>query len=211
MESSAALFETNGEVLVSYLDGPAKSGAEFARLFTEESGMRPIDVVERGALRGHLEQSDRIRAIVVVDDFVGTGGSASSGLQSLHDEISDIIRVRDVKVVFACVAAFADGWNAVRQRVRDLKFGVEVFCCDLLDDTHRLFGERSRTFPDSDEREKAKTIASRCGAATEKHAPLGFGNLGLAVVFERGCPNNTLPILWGESSKPLWRPLFPRH
>jgi len=40
--------------------------------------------------------------------------------------------------------------------------------------------------------------------------PQGYGGTELAVVFERGCPNNSVPMLWGEATTPKWMALFRR-
>lgn len=39
-------------------------------------------------------------------------------------------------------------------------------------------------------------------------APLGFGSLGLMVAYEHGVPDDSLELLWNESS--TWTPLFDR-
>jgi hypothetical protein len=39
-------------------------------------------------------------------------------------------------------------------------------------------------------------------------SPLGFGDCQALVVFETGCPNNSVPILWKQTGE--WQPLFPR-
>lgn len=39
--------------------------------------------------------------------------------------------------------------------------------------------------------------------------PFGFKNGGLAVVLYSNCPNNSLPIIWGDDKG--WNPLFRRH
>ena len=196
--------------VVTYLDGPAKSGAHYARLYCEESGIRPMDVVERAALRARLEADDGVRALVVIDDFVGTGGSAAKGLREMHDAVADVVRARGIKVILAAIVAHPAGWKHVQAAAEELKFGVLPHCCEMLDDSHRLFGPKSRAFPDVDERSRAQELAKVRGSLVEKTWPTGHGGLELAVVFERGCPNNTLPILWAESSTPKWMPLFKR-
>jgi hypothetical protein len=201
---------TNLEVVVSYLDGAAKSGAHFARLYTEECGVRALDVVERAALRDKLAENDAVRVVLMVDDFVGTGQSAEKGLRELHDAVADIVRTRDIKVVFGAIVAFHSGWKHVQSVAEELQFGVETHCCEILEESSRLFGPQSKAFPDAGDRDRAREIARTRGTALEKSWPLGYGNLELAVVFERGSPNNTVPILWGESGQPKWIPLFKR-
>src|SRR5262249_28302653 len=65
------------DILVSYLDGPGKSGAHLARLYVDENGIYKDNLVELGQLR-HALSCDGIQAVVFVDDFVGTGDSACS-------------------------------------------------------------------------------------------------------------------------------------
>ncbi|HEV3193098.1 MAG TPA: hypothetical protein VGY54_21470 [Polyangiaceae bacterium] len=88
--------------------------------------------------------------------------------------------------------------------------GLEVHSCELLEEGSRLFGPNSKAFSDPEQRARARELAKTQGALLEKNGPPGYGNLELGVVFERGCPINTVPILWAESSNPRWMPLFRR-
>ncbi len=196
--------------MVSYLDGAAKSGAHFARLYADEAGLQAADMFERRALRESLVASDAVRAVLLIDDFVGTGQSAETGLRELNDAIGDIVRARDIKVVFGAVVAFHAGWQRVQAVAEELRMGLEVHSCELLEEGSRLFGPKSKAFPDPEQRARARDLAKTQGALLEKNWPLGYASLELGVVFERGCPNNTVPILWAESSNPKWMPLFKR-
>src|SRR5260370_245458 len=72
------------------------------------------------------------------------------------------------------------------------------------------FGPKSKAFPDPEQRGRARELAKAQGVLLEKNWPLGYGGLELGVVFNRGCPNNTVPISWAEASNPKWMPLFRR-
>ena len=85
---------------------------------------------------------------------------------------------------------------------------MRVHVCDPLDESAKTFSDKSRIFPDPLERAKAKKIAYEYGVQLVKNAPLGYGDCQSTVVFEHGCPNNNLSILWGESEN--WTPLFRR-
>jgi len=63
-------------------------------------------------------------------------------------------------------------------------------------------------FPEHIERQKAESICKKIGATLEKRHPLGFSDCQSRVVFPTTCPNNSLPILWKETS--TWKPLFKR-
>jgi hypothetical protein len=198
------------QILISYLDGPARSGAYFARLYTEEAHLRAQDVVERASLKERLRDG-RVRAVVVVDDFVGTGSTASDGLRELHALIGDDVRSQDIKVIFCAVVAVETGWRKVQETAVELQFGVRMHCGELLGGEYSLLGEQSKVFDSAHDRARALAIVKKYGLQLEKRCPLGFGELQLCVVFERGCPNNSLPVLWSDSTKHKWKALFRRH
>jgi hypothetical protein len=148
---------------------------------------------------------------VFIDDFVGTGRSASGYLQDLEGTLANIIRERGIKVVFVAMVAFLDGWKLVEKTVESLSMSVHTHVCEVLDDTAKCFSEHSRIFIDRNQKELAKGLAFKYGKILEKECPLGYGNLEMTIVFEGSCPNNSLPILWSDSAKPKWVPLFKRH
>lgn len=97
----------------------------------------------------------------------------------------------------------------MEQEVDRRGWPVEVRNVQLLSEADKLFSEEGTVFEEDDQRKLARKNATHFGAKLEPKHPLGYGNLDLAVVFERGCPNNSLPILW--SDKGGWKPLFPRR
>ncbi len=199
------------DILVSYLDSPAKSGAHFAQIYSDEAKIYVDNVVPKNALGEALQEAEGTQAIVFIDDFVGTGGSAEEYLSELDGDLSDIVCKQDIKVVFVAMVAYLEGWARVERAVDKLNMPVEAHTCEVLDRSAKCFSEDSTIFPDPDERDSAKEIALNWGKRLEKNCPLGYGDLELAVVFERRCPNNSLPILWSELGEPRWVPLFARH
>lgn len=196
------------DILVSYLDNPSKSSARFARLYADEAEIYVDNIVEKGELIDAL-QRENIQALVFVDDFVCTGTSAIEYLQDLNAKIADVVLNRGIKVVFVAVVAYKKGWQRIEITQEQLAMPISCHVCELLDERDQCFSEQSSVFPDEDQRRFAKQVASDYGRVLEKKWPLGYGNLGLAIVFERSCPNNSLPIFWAESSN--WKPLFKRH
>jgi hypothetical protein len=194
--------------IISYLDGPGKSGADVARLFCDELGLPPELIVEREQLAERIEQHRGISRVLFFDDFVGTGRSASESLKWLDKELRGPLQEREGLVCFVAVVAFLEGYSRVQQQVERMSLPAKVHACDVLDETAQCFADRSKIFFDPEERDYAYALVMEKGKSLEK-SPLGYGGNGLAVVFERGCPNNTLPIL--RVSKKGWTPLFPRH
>ena len=198
------------DILVGYLDNPAKSGAHLARLYADEASILVGNVVEKGKLAEVLNEREDIQALLFLDDFVGTGKSARAYLKEVHAMIAEIVSKREISVFFAAVVAYIDGRKDIEELCESLAPPIHTHVCEILDETARCFSEVSHIFPDTHERESAKAIALTYGKQLEKNCPLGFGELELAIVFERGCPNNSLPILWSESTAHKWIPLFKR-
>jgi hypothetical protein len=203
------LKSKRSDILVGYLDSPSKSGAHFARLYADEAKIYVGNIVEKSQLAEALQQ-EPIRALVFVDDFVCTGNSVVENLQELDSQLAKVVLERDIKVVFVAAVAFKQGWQRIEELVEnELVMPVITRYCELLGEEAQCFGDSSDCFTHVDIREDAKRTAAQYGRSLEKKWPLGYGNFGLAVVFERSCPNNSLPILWKEST--TWIPLFKRH
>ncbi len=114
-------------------------------------------------------------------DFVGTGRSAETGLRELNDAIDHIVRARDIKVGFATAVAFHVGWQRVQAVAGEPRLGLELHSCELLEEGSRLFGPKSKAFPDPEQRGRARELARAQGVLLEKNWPLGYGGLELRV------------------------------
>jgi len=198
------------DIIVSYPDTVGKSGATAAALYADETGLYVQNVVERGRVNERLIANAGIQAVLFIDDFVGTGHSAEEQLKQLATDLGKVPNIESRRLVYAAFVAFKDGWQRVQDVAGGLPVQIEVHCSEILDDGDRCFSSSSRILVDAAQRDFVRELALRYGKLLEKRNPLGYGDLSLAVVFERGCPNNSLPILWSESSSPKWTPLFKR-
>ena len=200
-----------GDILVSYIDSPGKSGGgKYAKLYADENGIYHRNVVERSKLADVLSQREGLQALVFIDDFIGTGESAQAYFKQLAEESGRILREFDLRIYFIVVTGFQEGQNRVEETIAKCNLPVEVHICDPLDSSAKCFSEDSQILTDETERLQAMRIAQEHGARIVKHNPLGYGNCQTAIVFPDSSPNNNLPILWAESDEPLWRPLFRR-
>lgn len=199
------------DILISYLDEPGKSGANYAKLYAEENGIyrgEGGNVVEPGRLRQAFEWKRKLQALVFVDDFIGTGESTSEYFKKLAEEHGEVLRNSGLQIFFIALSGFIKGREKIEDRLDELYLPVHTRVCDLLDETAQCFSNTTRIFPNPLDRDRARKIAHHYGLKLENHAPLGYGDCEAAVVFEDSCPNNTLPILWAESKD--WIPLFKR-
>jgi hypothetical protein len=200
-----------GDILISYLDSPGKSGGgRYAKLYADENSIYYENVVERDKLAEVVSQRKGVQAVVFIDDFIGTGKSAQAYIRRLAEESGEVLRKTDLKLYFIAVVGFQESQKKIEKVIAECGLSIDVHLCDPLDSSVRCFGEDSRTFPDEMERLQAMRIAHEHGARIVRENPLGYGDCQTAVVFSESCPNNNLPILWAESSDPPWRPLFKR-
>ena len=150
--------------------------------------------------------------VVCIDDFVGTGRSAIEGIRKNLLDPLDASRPdwnEAVLLVYAAVAGFESGLDALRQTLGDR---VPVVCEVPLGDSDRAFHPDSGLF-DFQERERARELAHKFGSMLERRHPLGYEDSQGLVVFYDSVPNNTLPILCKAApvGETRWRPLFPRN
>ncbi|MFZ3171817.1 MAG: ATP-binding protein [Carboxydocellales bacterium] len=198
------------DIMVSYLDGVGKSGAECAKLYADENAIpSKNNVIERGKLRQLLEKNQGISAIVFVDDILGTGNTACEYIRSLNDDCGDLIRSGRYRVFLFAICGLVEAKEKLVKQIDELNLTIDVHLCDPLDNTDKCFSEESKFFSDYSDKQMAKKIASDNGYNLVKSDPLGHGNCQLAVVFEWNCPNNSLPIFWKEQKN--WFPLFKRQ
>ena len=143
----------------------------------------------------------RMRAFVLVTDFVGSGDRASEYLGSAW-QVSSVRSWWSLGLLSFAVIAYS-ATQAGAKRVRRHQSEPTL---DLVRTCPTIATEFSR--------KEGGLIRSLC----EKYAPastpfassLGWGNVGALLGFSHGLPDNTPNILWesGGSQRP-WVPLFP--
>ncbi|HEV2963575.1 MAG TPA: hypothetical protein VG649_17240 [Candidatus Angelobacter sp.] len=195
------------DILVSYLDGPGKSGAHFARLYIDENSIYRDNLIEFGHLSEAIRK-DSIQALVFTDDFIGTGSSVCGYLERLALEFGNQLRSTQLRIFLVAVSGFYSGKERAIETVERLQLPVKIHVCDAVDDSRRCFNESSPIFLSDLERLRAKDVAYKKGVTLCRQAPLGYNDSQALIVFSHNCPNNSLPILWDKSDH--WSPLFRR-
>lgn len=149
--------------------------------------IHPSDILKAG-----LGADD---SLVFVNDFIGTGTEVCDAWNEMFAELT-----AGIGSVYLLVAlTHREG----RARVC-ADTDVQVVFGQELTDADNLFDPACAHFSAA---EKAAILKYACLA--DKKRPKGFGDLGLVVVFQHRCPNNSIAILHAQSRK--WTPLFPRH
>lgn len=197
------------DVIISYLDSsPAKSGAEYAKIFTEANNIYKDNTINIDKLEKKLTEIKSINALVFIDDFIGTGNSIIENLTPIIYQFKELIREKNILVFIGAVTGFQEAKHKIENFAAENDFPVIVRLIDPLNNSNKCFDNSSLIYTKPIERDKAKEICYKIGLNLEKQQPLGFGNCQATVVFPNTCPNNSLPILWKETKE--WKPIFKR-
>lgn len=197
--------QRRSDLLLTDIDDAGKSGAQYARWYADENAVYVDNVVSRERLPDVLDARPDVKAVVCVDDFVGTGRTASDHLEAMAERLS--AGAREVPWFYIAVCGFDSGRVAIERAVGKLDIEVEVRLVDPLSESARCF-DGDEVFRDPEERSAAKSLAYEKGVILVPRDPLGFGGGQALVVFDGSIPNNCPPILW--QARPDWRPLFRR-
>ncbi len=201
------------DVLITWVDGAGKSGNTVAGLYAEENRISTTCIVPPDAVGKTLDgaKGSPPAAVIVVDDFIGTGESLSTNLKAFVESLGTRLMDSDIRLLTVAALGTAKGERFLRERIARLGCTAELRIAEVLSKAHFAFDEASHLWCDSEERGRAYELCQRLGAKVHRQNPLGFGNLGLLLVFQDTCPNNTLPILHGRiPGADGWRPLFER-
>lgn len=202
------------DVLVSYADGPGKSGAHCAALYANANEIAQANVITISKLENRLSDAngtEKISGLVIIDDMIGTG----TNLVERLSELSGLFKRTEVGTALPfsliVLCSTVEGERKVRKHLADSMPNADLEVCELLESKHFAFNDTIGFWETENEKNEAKALLTNLGALVQKRKPLGYGNQGLLLTFSRNCPNNSLPILHGHGKgNNQWTPLFPR-
>lgn len=206
-------IEKRRDVLVTYMDGPGKSGSAYARAYAKENGLLMECVVEPGKAARRLSVEDnRPNAVIVIDDIAGTGRTIDESLSTLIEEIGAPLSINKTPLFLIVLFGTEEAERIIQtslDRFTDVRARLHI--CEILTDDDRAFRASGSGFwGDQQLHDRAKVLCMRLAAGLYKE-PLGVGSQSLLIAFPETCPNNNLPIIFASRSgeKP-WRALLPR-
>jgi hypothetical protein len=141
-------------------------------------------------------RAQRIRNVVLVEDFVGTGKRLGTYMRDVMDgTLKSWISYKWTKLWIVSYGGLETGVRAVMRKGYGLTEN-RIRLATPAQKTGQFFTPLMRDF--------CKRFAER----TERgHIPLGFGNGAVGMIFEHSCPNNAPVILWSKGYR--YQPLFP--
>lgn len=198
------------DLVVCGLEGGGSGAAHLVRPYRNENGIYSDRAVDSDSVRGVIDgASGGIRAVVILEDFLGTGNTARDRIGALYRKWTALSPwPGEIDVYLAAVCGFDQATQMLREALDRQDWNARLLVSVELDDADRCFNDRSRVFREEEDRVRARAICVERGALLEPKHPLGYGGTEAAVCFEARCPNNTLPVLWKDGH--AWRALFPR-
>lgn len=150
-------------------------------------------------------RAERIKHMVLVEDFIGSGDRISSFLQKrMHPSIKSWISYGWIKLWIVAYSGLSGGVWAIS------RCGYK-----LTEDSFRFVMPPSYSRANFDEAMLEFCVRNSWRTNRSK-IPLGFGNGATNLIFEHGCPNNAPVVLWspGKRIQPRgerFQPLFPNR
>lgn len=204
------------DVWLTYLGGPGKSGTQYARMYAKANSisteciMEPVSVEK--ALREAGPDFVKPKAILIIDDVVGSGKTISDGVVSLAEQCGALLTNLSIPVLVIVMISTEEGQQKIINTIKSTKFcPVDLHICEYLGHDNYAFPQTHLgIWATQDEKDRAKALCLRLGTGLYKD-PLGYAGQGLLLVMPDTCPNNSLPILHKtKQTPPNWRALFQR-
>jgi hypothetical protein len=193
-------------VFVSPIGSSGASGEAFAYKYRMANNIAVNNVVASNRLIDKLGGREDVRTVVLVDDFVGSGGTAIKALQQISQRAAELHSRSEVQWFLFAVSGTPRGAQAVADSREGRALGIRVELAFPLLDADMPFGAKSTVFSPT-ERVNAEHVIRKYGDRLGSN-PMGYGGLSAPIVFPDNCPNNAPPILWSDANG--WRPLFRR-
>lgn len=145
----------------------------------------------------------KCRAIMLVDDLIGSGDRSITFSQSLWNNttIKSWVSLKYVETIFVSYAATPAGRQVAEGGPMGGTCHFARFCPTLSDfQPVKLIPEIQKLF----QKYAKKT--------SKQHLSLGYRQSASLLVFEHGCPNNVPAVMWApRTARKHWIPLFPNR
>ncbi|EIH7011731.1 ATP-binding protein, partial [Escherichia coli] len=207
--------DRRSDFILTFCDGVGKSGSQYARIYAKNNAIATSSILDPTALVKKLKNLDADsqlpKAIVLVDDVIGSGETLSSGINNLLELIGEQLITLKIPMLVITIVGTEDGESVVNSTLKKHSEDNELYIAELLNHSNYAFIKENLNFWENEEEmHRAKSLCLGLGAKLYKK-PLGYNDQGLLLVLPETCPNNSLPILFQTKvGANAWNPLFPR-
>jgi hypothetical protein len=181
---------------------PSESGNTLCRYLN-----RDLEISSRQIRQPDELSSVMSKRVVVVDDFIGSGQQIIDFWNKpkiAGKTLASIAASNNLQVTYLSLVATRYGLN----RVAKMSTGLHIACCEVIEDTYRVFCVPSLYLGQQNEISKARGYLDKL-CKDRKLSLLGFHKLDFAVAFHHAIPDATLPLFFTKNSG--WNPLIKRR
>ena len=134
-------IEKRRDLLITYLNGPGKSGATYARTYAKENDILLEGVVEPSKAQRRIStEEEKPNAVVVVDDIAGTGKTVGEAIDKLLVDLGPAMAARGIPLVVILMYATEEAQSKVQARLQaHPQVTTYLHVCNLLSDANRAF------------------------------------------------------------------------
>jgi hypothetical protein len=189
-------------VLVAGMGPAGSSGQAMAYKYRQANNIRQRNLVALDDVAKRCTD-DAIKAVVFIDDVIGTGGTANAVLDGLARD-----PVKGVDAYVFAVTGVPEALMRLENTPSARSLGVSVEVALPLLDQQRPFAPDSPVFSSPEEQAAAREVAASYGKRLTPTMPLGYQDQAILMTLPDNCPNNAPPIFWSDADG--WTPLFAR-
>jgi hypothetical protein len=170
-------------------DSPAKSGPLVARLYRRHGGVSDKWMIWPWTINKAIRSGTK--TFLLIDDFVGSGQQFIKFAKRFRLPTLD-----NVRIIYAPLIAHPKGIFEITSKFPK----VLLVPGEVLPKKANLSGNDSETFDNHNTMQSACKLYDaywrRCGISLNRNLRYGWDKLGLALSFNHGTPNATLPLFW---------------
>ncbi|WP_138945360.1 hypothetical protein [Plantibacter sp. M259] len=190
---------------------PTASGYIFARIASEKLGFNENQVLLPEQLVRKLAGSTTPIDLIMLDDITASG---TQFLRSWNRKVetptgkfslADLAQSGKLNSTYYLPIVATE----IAKSSIESNCAVEVIATYLLTPDYCVLDAKTRLVR-SERRGRVADFLSRHSPRTShnQYGPAGYDDLGLAVSFHHGCPNNTIPLLQWDAKTTEWTPLI---
>ena len=196
----------NERIVVCPIGKFGKSGSMVSYFFQKTSFFRKNakKILLLSSLKEIKIAEDFEYQLVLIDDFIGTGGS----VEEFHNEEILSHRNKFSKINFIGIAGMDFGVDRIKRCFDKVLIPRSNIFKKAFSGQARFFGYRNHSEYRKIAYRHGNKIVRPHASKSGKPNALGYENSQSLVSFAYGTPNNTLPIIWANSEG--WFPLIPR-
>ncbi|CQJ65041.1 TPA: ATP-binding protein [Yersinia enterocolitica] len=207
--------DRRSDILITSCDGIGKSGTQYARMYAKNNSISTNCIIDSNSLIRKVSsltsETPIPKAVVLVDDVVGSGETLSEGISYLLSSIGNDLQKFKIPLLVIAIIGTEEGEGKVNDILKAHSEINKIYVAEMLENANVAFPKSGYGFwEDMGEMHRAKALCLTLGTRIYKK-PLGFKEQGLLLVLPETCPNNSLPILFqSKAGKEPWKPLFER-